>query len=90
MSLKKNEVDLLEKVKEFPMLKWGYIGNFEHWGDDRRLYIWVKNVDPSHIGNTPSIWSCSAKEFNTADYYIAVSSINTFMLGWNAHKASVI
>lgn len=66
-------------------LTFGYIGNFERWGDDRLLYLWVKGVNHEG-GNQAHIWSAEAKSLTRSDYSQAAKAIRLFDLGWQAAK----
>ena len=48
-------------------LTFGYIGNFESWGDDRQLRIWDDKKE--------CIWKAPAKGLSNADYRRAVDAI---------------
>jgi len=80
----KTEKDLAALVDDVGTLKFGYIGNFESWGDDRRLHIWITNMEEEN-GNHMTLWSCEARDFNDRAYYQAVIQVKTFALG--AHSA---
>ena len=46
-SLLRREVESL--AKELPGITFGYLGNFERWGDDRSFYIFLPH--PNRIGS---------------------------------------
>jgi len=80
----KTEQDLNTLVADIGTLEFGYIGNFESWGDDRRLMIWIRNMSEDS-GNFMKLWSCEAKDFCNKEYYKASLLVNSFALG--AHSA---
>ncbi len=77
------ECELAEIVRETPGLKWGYIGNFERWGDDRCLHIWVEGLEESN-GNTKSLWSGEARTFDRDHYFNALGKIWAYKIGYEA------
>ena len=36
---------ICDRCKDVDGLTFGYIGNFESWGDDRKLFIWIDEDD---------------------------------------------
>jgi hypothetical protein len=67
-----------KRVEEIPELTWGYIGNFESWGDDRKLFIWVKGIPPRPGQNTIDIWSAEAKTLSATEASFAFAAIKGF------------
>ncbi len=74
------EKGLAELVENTKGLTWGYIGNFERWGDDRMLFIWVDGLYYEN-GNTKNIWSCGAKGFAGEDFRQAWRAVKAFEIG---------
>ncbi len=59
------EKEVATEVEKTPGCTFGYIGNFETWGDNRCLMIWEKS--------TPnSIWRCEAIDMDKANYNRAI------------------
>ena len=70
--LERNISDQCRKAKG---LTFGYIGNFERWGDDRLLMIWVKEDKMrERNGNQRCLWRCPAKDL-TAHHHVAASYV---------------
>ena len=84
---KEVEARIRQIAEETECLTFGYIGNFERWGDDRLLYLWVKGVRQDN-GNLAHIWSAEAKTLTRRDYGQAATAIRTFALGWKAAQAA--
>lgn len=67
-----------ERVKEIDGLVLGYIGNFERWGDDRCLYIWVDGMRNEQNTNTISLWSCPARSLDRESFRDAMRVLRGF------------
>lgn len=61
------EKSIRAMVKMEKGLTFGYIGNLEPWGDDRKLMIW----DDQNC----KIWTAEAKRLNNGDFKRAIDSI---------------
>jgi len=72
--------DLQVEVEKADGLILGYLGNLEHWGDDRRWYIWSTNLWEEN-GNKLSLWSCESRDFDNKAYYQAKQKMHMFQLG---------
>lgn len=70
---------LNELVAKTSGLNYGYIGNFEKWGDDRMLIIWIDDLREN--GRTPELWSCEARSATVEDFWRAISKVQAFALG---------
>lgn len=82
------EVGIRERVSDVPELNFGYIGNFERWGDDRKLFIWVPGI-PCRLGqNMAHIWSAEAKTLDARAAMLATAAINAFKLGLQLARTS--
>jgi len=66
-------------VSEVLGLTFGYIGNFESWGDDRLLIIWIQ--DP--YGANKKLWECKAKSLTSAATSSALCAIKGFKAGFS-------
>jgi len=80
---KGTEEDLIKLVNNTDGLCFGYIGNFEQWGDDRTLHIWVPGSFECN-GNRVSIWSQHARCYDRKDYFRAVQAMKSFTIGRNS------
>lgn len=67
-----------ERVKEIEGLVLGYIGNFERWGDDRKLFIWVQGMRNASNTNTVEIWSCTARFLDQESFRDAMVALRGF------------
>lgn len=75
------EAAIDQEVRKTPGLSFGYIGNFERWGDDRSLYIWIPSLPRQKNGNTQHLWSATAKSLSRQEYCDALRKITAFRLG---------
>lgn len=64
-------------------LTYGYIGNFERWGDDRLLHIWVTDRREAN-GNLKSLWCCEANSLTRLEFSKASIAVKVFVAGWEA------
>ena len=77
--LERNISDQCRKAKG---LTFGYIGNFERWGDDRKLFIWIDEDDMREKnGNQAALWECVARDLNVKDAVEAFAVIKGFQMG---------
>ena len=90
----KKEISLERRISdrcgEVEGLSFGYIGNFERWGDDRKLFIWIKEDKMrAKNGNQASLWSCVATELDTLNLHRAFSAVRGFEAGkeYNSHQS---
>ncbi len=66
---------ICEQCRKVEGLTFGYIGNFERWGDDRLLMIWVDEDNMrERNGNQRCLWRCPAKDL-TAHHHVAASYV---------------
>ena len=73
---------ICDHCKDVDGLTFGYIGNFERWGDDRKLFIWINEDDMrAKNGNQASLWECEARDLNVKDAYAAFAAIQGFQMG---------
>ena len=73
---------ICDRCKDVDGLTFGYIGNFERWGDDRKLFIWINEDDMrAKNGNQASLWECEARDLNVKDAYAAFAAIQGFQMG---------
>ena len=73
---------ICDRCKDVDGLTFGYIGNFERWGDDRKLFIWINEDDMREKnGNQASLWECEARDLNVKDAYDAFAAIKGFQMG---------
>jgi hypothetical protein len=90
----KKEISLERRIGdrcgEVEGLTFGYIGNFERWGDDRLLIIWV-NEDKMREknGNQRSLWRCAATDLDTKEAIRAFAVVKGFEAGkeYNSHQS---
>lgn len=84
-----NQGELEKKIRaeaeNTPHITFGYIGNFERWGDDRKLFLWISNLSYDR-GNLKDIWSCTAVDLDKAEYSSATRALKHFKLGYEAAK----
>ena len=84
------EGNICEQCRKEEGLTFGYIGNFERWGDDRLLMIWV-NEDKMREsnGNQRCLWRCPAAELVAGDAIAAMHVIKGFQAGkeYNSHQS---
>ena len=73
---------ICDRCKDVDGLTFGYIGNFERWGDDRKLFIWINEDDMrAKNGNQASLWECVARDLNVKDAVEALAAIKGFQMG---------
>ena len=73
---------ICDRCRDVDGLTFGYIGNFESWGDDRKLFIWINEDDMrAKNGNQASLWECEARDLNVKDAYAAFAAIQGFQMG---------
>ena len=81
-----------DEVDKHDGFTFGYIGNFERWGDDRKLYIesgdpkfkdysdaYFKGAGSEWRGSAKKIWQSEAKSLNQDAFDRAVKSIQKVM-----------
>ena len=79
------ERKIREAAEGAHLITFGYIGNFERWGDDRRLFLWISNMRGEN-GNLKSIWSCNSVELNRQELANARIALRHFKEGYDAAK----
>ena len=73
---------ICDRCRDVDGLTFGYIGNFERWGDDRKLFIWINEDEMREKnGNSASLWECEARDLNVKDAYAAFAAIKGFQMG---------
>ena len=82
----KKEISLERRIgdqcRKAEGLTFGYIGNFERWGDDRKLFIWINEDDMrAKNGNQASLWECVARDLNVKDTVEAFAAIKGVQMG---------
>ena len=84
------ERNIGEQCRKVEGLTFGYIGNFERWGDDRLLMIWV-NEDKmrERNGNQRCLWRCPAKDLKAEEAIAASYVIRGFEAGkeYSSHQS---
>ena len=56
---------ICDRCRDVDGLTFGYIGNFERWGDDRKLFIWIDEDDMrERNGNHANLWECVARDLD--------------------------
>lgn len=61
------EYAIRKRVEDNPEFKWFYIGNFERWGDNRKLYVeWPDGT---------TLWCKDAISLETDDYIYITDKI---------------
>lgn len=90
----KEEISLERRIgdrcSEVEGLSFGYIGNFERWGDDRKLFIWIKEDKMrAKNGNQASLWSCAATYLDAKETIRAFAAVKGFEAGkeYNSHQS---
>ena len=85
------ERNIGEQCSKEEGLTFGYIGNFERWGDDRLLMIWVneEKMRMTDTGNQRCLWRCPAAELVAGDAIAAMHVIKGFQAGkeYNSHQS---
>ena len=73
---------ICDRCKDVDGLTFGYIGNFERWGDDRKLFIWINEDEMREKnGNQAALWECVARDLNVKDTCLALAAIKGFQMG---------
>ena len=73
---------ICDRCSEVEGLNFGYIGNFERWGDDRKLFIWIEEDDMrAKNGNQASLWSCAATYLDAKETIRAFAAVKGFEAG---------
>ena len=73
---------ICDRCRDVDGLTFGYIGNFESWGDDRKLFIWINEDDMrAKNGNQAVLWECVARDLNVKDARLALAKIHGFQMG---------
>ena len=73
---------ICDRCRDVDGLTFGYIGNFESWGDDRKLFIWINEENMREKnGNQASLWECVARDLNVKDTCLALAAIKGFQMG---------
>lgn len=81
------EKKIREEVDNTPGITFGYIGNFERWGDDRMLYLWVDGQRwEDGNRNQKDLWSCNATSLDKAALGRARIALRQFRMGYEAAK----
>lgn len=79
-----NYSDIQKLVAGQPGLRAGYIGNFENWGDDRCIHIWVEGQAEGPYGNTVSIFSHEARMLDKKALARAKQAVRLFGFGFKS------
>ena len=73
---------ICDRCRDVDGLTFGYIGNFESWGDDRKLFIWINEDDMrAKNGNQAVLWECVARDLNVKSTCVALAAIKGFQMG---------
>ena len=73
---------ICDRCRDVDGLTFGYIGNFERGGDDRKLFIWInEDYMRAKNGNQASLWECVARDLNVKDTVEAFAAIKGFQMG---------
>jgi len=73
---------ICDRCKDVDGLTFGYIGNFERWGDDRKLFIWIDEEGMRlKNGNQASLWECEARDLDVKSTCLALAAIKGFQMG---------
>ena len=81
---------ICDRCRDVDGLTFGYIGNFERWGDDRLLMIWVKEDEMrERNGNQRCLWRCPAKDLTASEAIAASYVIRGFEAGkeYSSHQS---
>lgn len=76
------EAEIRDLAKATPGVTFGYIGNFERWGDDRSLYLWIDARDQA--GQQVALWNCNAARLRKRDVAGARHVLRIYRLGYEA------
>ena len=66
------EYAIRKRVEDNPEFKWFYIGNFERWGDDRKLYV--------EYPDGKILWCRAAVDMEAKDYHYVTEKISLWKL----------
>ena len=73
---------ICDRCRDVDGLTFGYIGNFERWGDDRKLFIWINEDEMREKnGNQASLWECVARDLDVKSACLAFAAIKGFQMG---------
>ena len=73
---------ICDRCRDVDGLTFGYIGNFESWGDDRKLFIWIDEDEMREKnGNQASLWECVARDLDVKSTCLALAAIKGFQMG---------
>ena len=73
---------ICDRCRDVDGLTFGYIGNFESWGDDRKLFIWINEDEMREKnGNQASLWECVARDLDVKSTCLALAAIKGFQMG---------
>jgi hypothetical protein len=73
---------ICDRCRNVDGLTFGYIGNFESWGDDRKLFIWINEDEMREKnGNQASLWECVARDLDVKSTCLALAAIKGFQMG---------
>ena len=73
---------ICDRCRDVDGLTFGYIGNFERWGDDRKLFIWINEDEMREKnGNQASLWECVARDLDVKSTCLALAAIKGFQMG---------
>ena len=73
---------ICDRCRDVDGLTFGYIGNFESWGDDRKLFIWINEDEMREKnGNQASLWECVARDLDVKSTCVALAAIKGFQMG---------
>ena len=73
---------ICDRCRDVDGLTFGYIGNFESWGDDRKLFIWINEDEMREKnGNQASLWECVARDLDVKSTCVALPAIKGFQMG---------
>ena len=73
---------ICDRCRDVDGLTFGYIGNFESWGDDRKLFIWINEDEMREKkGNHANLWECVARDLDVKSTCLALAAIKGFQMG---------
>ena len=73
---------ICDRCRDVDGLTFGYIGNFERWGDDRKLFIWINEDEMREKnGNHANLWECVARDLDVKSTCLALAAIKGFQMG---------
>jgi|TARA_R100001443_G_scaffold110143_1_gene121888 hypothetical protein len=76
------EKHIRKAVDKADGLSFGYIGNYEKWGDNRKLIIWYGKEDKDEP--RPTLWEHEAKDLDRVSCGIALASIKAYTKGYDS------